>query len=111
MSEPLGPVTHTQRGFELLEFADSYGVRCSLQESSVMPHLWLGVEDADPQVLATQAANIGVATTATNGWVPYPIPEEVLLKTRMHLSREQVAALIRHLEAWLETDSFDLPSS
>lgn len=33
----------TPRGFGLVEFRDAYGQDCSLQESSVMPHVWLGV--------------------------------------------------------------------
>ncbi len=37
----------TARGFILMTFEDAYRVQCSLQESSsVMPHVWLGPDDA-----------------------------------------------------------------
>lgn len=113
MSEVLGPVALTARGFEIVEFSDSNGARCSLQASSRAEHdkpgtsaVWLGPSDADARILARNAAAFGVETTERVGWVPYPIPDDVLLTTRMHLSREQVAALIHHLQSWLENDSF-----
>lgn len=40
---PSGGVT--ERGFGYTEFRDSYGQDCSVQESSVMPHLWVGVDN------------------------------------------------------------------
>jgi hypothetical protein len=70
--------------------------------------LWLGTDDADPKVLHHQAASVGVHTTSTEGWVPYPIPEEVSLNTRMHLNRHKVEALIHHLQAWLDTGSLKI---
>jgi len=68
--------------------------------------VWLGTDDAQPKVLHSDAKKVGVETKADCGWVPYPIPKEVSLKTRMHLNREQVAALIYHLDHWLRKDSF-----
>jgi hypothetical protein len=61
-------------------------------------------------VLASQARSLGVDTAERTGWVPYPIPPEVRFTTRMHLDREQVAALIRHLQSWLDNDSFAGPN-
>lgn len=109
----LGDVAHTARGFEIVKFADRYGVACSLQASSMAEYekpgtsaVWLGPDDAAPKVMASQARSLGVDTTECTGWVPYPIPPEVSLTTRMHLDREQVAALILHLQSWLDNDSF-----
>ena len=106
-------MTHTARGFEIVKFADCYGVQCSLQASSLAEHekpgtsaVWLGPNDAAPKVMASQARSLGVDTTERTGWVPYPIPPEVSLTTRMHLDREQVAALILHLQNWLDNGSF-----
>lgn len=109
----LGPQTTNGRGFKQIRFTDYYDVPCSLQASSLAIYqqpgisaVWLGTDDALPKVMHQDAARLGVKTDATEGWVPYPIPEEVLLSTRMHLNRKQVAALIRHLQAWLENGSF-----
>jgi len=104
----LGPTTKTQRGFEKVEFKDLYGCACSLQESSLATEraIWVGIDDANPLVLASQAAEVGVKTTATTGWVPYPIPESVLLHTRMHMNAAQVKALIRHLQRWVDDGTF-----
>lgn len=35
----------TQRGFGRIDFIDSYGQECSIQESSnIIPRIWLGVD-------------------------------------------------------------------
>ena len=102
----LGKLQHTNRGFERIEFKDYHGAMCSLQQSSISGGaLWLGPNKADPQVLASQAHRFGVQTSAMAGWVPYPVPNEVLMTTRMHLDRKQVSKLVKHLQAWLDNGS------
>lgn len=97
--------TTTSRGFGLLEFSDLYGARCNVQLSSLAEPeaIWLGVESAEPQIMASQAAACGVDTKETVGWVPYPIPDQVLLTTRMHLSRAQVTTLLPILQRFAAT--------
>jgi hypothetical protein len=61
---------------------------------------WEGVDtDEDWEVV------IAAKTERTVGWVAYPIPEEVLLNTRMHLTDDQVRELVSVLNTWLETGS------
>jgi len=87
----------TARGFGLIEFEDRNGVACTLQESSAadVGSIWLGCEDADPRHLVPG-----------EGWLPYKlIPVEVQFNTRMHLTREQVAALLPVLQQFAETGS------
>lgn len=95
----------TGRGFAVLTFTDRYGAACSLQQSSLATEaaVWFGPDDAAPKVLASQAASLGVETSERTGWVPYPIPPGVSLTTRMHLTREQVAALLPYLQRFVET--------
>ncbi len=78
-TKPLGRVTRTNRGFELIEFLDLYECKGSLQASSLAIYvkpgtsaIWLGREDY-----------------------------------RLHLDRDQVKALVRHLQSWLKNDTFD----
>ena len=111
----LGKVERTMRGFEIIRFSDRYGAPCSLQMSSLadfaqpgISAVWLGPDEAEPKVLASDAASVGVITSETTGWVPYPVPEAVLLNTRAHLGRTQVKALIDHLQAWLKNGSFEV---
>lgn len=101
----LGKPVATGRGFSRIEFYDDYGAECSLQQSSNGERncLWLGVDDAKPQVLAQEAHLAGVKTNETTGWVPFPIPDQVFLSTRMHLNERQVKALIATLQGWLDT--------
>lgn len=108
IEDVLGKVEETSRGFEIIRFKDLYRAPCSLQASSLADDdaIWLGCDDAEPKVLASEAHLFGIETKETTGWVPYPIPEEVLLTTRMHLNHEQVAALITHLQSWLNTGTF-----
>jgi hypothetical protein len=112
-SEILGKFRLTERGFQAVEFSDSYGVSSSLQESSAADsqHLWLGPNDGNPQILASDARRLGLrpANDATTGWVPYAVPKEVLLATRMHLGREQVQGLVNHLTHWLEHGTLEIP--
>lgn len=110
----LGAVSRTGRGFEIVKFTDRYGEKCSLQASSLAEHekpgtsaVWLGVDDARPIVMASEAEMVGVKTDETTGWVPFPVPDAVQIHTRMHLDREKVAALIRHLQSWLDNDTFE----
>ena len=95
----------TSRGFSVIEFSDRYGDKCEIQESSLATEaaIWLGVANANPQIMWADAKAAGVETDATCGWVPYPIPKEVLLSTRMHLTQEQVAELIPVLQHFVET--------
>ena len=116
--EILGKVGTTNRGFELIEFKDRYDVKCSLQQSSLAEHtkpgtsaVWLGCDDANPRILASEAAEHGVKTTEITEWVSYPVPGAVLINTRMHLDRKQVEALITHLQQWLKTGTFKVKDS
>lgn len=106
--EPIGTVKKTNRGFSKVEFLDRYDTGCSLQQSSLATEsaVWLGVDDANPQVMASNAFKVGIVTEETTGWVKYPIPEEVFLATRMHLTEDQVRSLIVSLQNWLDTGDF-----
>ncbi len=108
----------TERGFQILRFNDAYRVECSLQQSSKWgdsedtpgaSYVWLGVDDPQPQVMKSQAEALGLKLPPgdVSGWMPYPIPDEVLLSTRMHLSRDQVKWLIEKLQTWVDNGSFE----
>lgn len=89
----------TPRGFKIIKFLDDYGCECSIQKSSAANEdkIWFGVNDPDPKIMASKTPEGGT------GWVTYPIPEDVFLNTRMHLTREQVAQLIPVLELFVKT--------
>jgi hypothetical protein len=95
----------TIRGFATAEFTDRYDVKCSIQKSSLATEdcIWLGVDKADPKIMARDASALGIKTDEVVGWVPYPVPDEVLINTRMHLTREQVAELIPVLQKFVDT--------
>jgi len=97
------------RGFMVGEFKDRYDTVCSIQKSSLATEdcIWLGVDDTNPQIMASQAKSFGVETNETTGWVPYPIPNEVSLTTRMHLTRKQVKKLLPLLQHFVETGELD----
>lgn len=100
----LGDQSTTGRGFSIVTFKDYYGCHCSLQQSSLaeVSAVWLGIDDAEPKILASRAGKFGIKTDETEGWIPYPVPDDVLLSTRMHLSREQVEGLVARLQEWLK---------
>lgn len=105
--------SHTARGFEHVEFKDFYEAKCYLQQSSIAIYeqpgsscVWLGLVDADPKIMWKDALRLGMDVPKREGWYPFKVPEEVMLSTKMHLSREQVQELIVNLQRWLKTGSF-----
>ena len=98
-------IEKTERGFSILKFTDRYGNKCSLQKSSLATEdaIWFGVDDANPQIMASDAHKLGIPTLSNNGWVKFDIPKEVLLSTRMHLTQEQVIELLPILQKFAET--------
>ncbi|MEG2381825.1 MAG: hypothetical protein RSB38_09030 [Oscillospiraceae bacterium] len=86
-------------------FNDYYDAPCTIQQSSVADAdaIWFGVDDVKPKVMARDAAKVGVHTLETTGWVAYPIPKEVFLSSRMHLTRSQVKELIPILKHFVRT--------
>jgi hypothetical protein len=97
--------TTNARGFVVIEFQDRYGVKCSLQQSSLATEdaIWFGPSEPNPKILHGDAKRLGIVTDADCGWVPYPLPEEVQCTTRMHLTRQQVAKLLPILERFAST--------
>lgn len=97
----------TDRGFSYIDFKDHYGVKCSIQKSSLATDdaIWLGVDDAEPKILASEVMEGGT------GWIKYPLPDSVLINTRMHLNREQVEKLLPVLRCFVETGELERPES
>lgn len=110
-----------ERGFSALQFTDCSAAPCSVSQSSAICEygsdediksafenpgssmIYLGVDDANPMVLARDAEKYGIKTDEKVGWVPYPVPPGVSLRTHMHLSRKQTQELITVLQSWLDT--------
>lgn len=98
-------IEQTERGFNFAEFTDRYGCACSIQKSSLATEdaIWFGIDNADPKIMVSDAKRMGIETKQENGWCAYPIPKEVLLSTRMHLTREMVESLLPLLKTFVET--------
>src|SRR5687768_5576870 len=98
-------IEFTVRGFPTAKFTDFYEKKCSIQLSSLADErcIWLGIDDPEPKIMARDAASHGIETSKNVGWVPYPIPEAVQVVTRMHLSIDQVKALLPVLQRFVET--------
>lgn len=104
----------TSRGFSYVEFTDANNESCSLQASSSIDDtdeglenpgssfIWLGIDDIQPKLLASDALALDMHISETTGWVTYPIPKEVDLSGRMHLGRVQVKQLIELLTQWYD---------
>jgi hypothetical protein len=90
-------VGNTQRGFGRIEFTDRYGAKCSLQDSSLATEsaIWFGPNEAEPQICVQG-----------KGWQPYPVPEEVMMTTRMHLTQSMVKQLLPFLTDFAETGNY-----
>lgn len=95
----------TNRGFTIITFKDRYNSTCSLQKSSIGTEdcIWFGPDFANPQIMASDAKRLGIATDKTTGHINYPLPPQVHLTTRMHLTQKQVKALLPTLIKFVET--------
>ena len=95
MKTPLGPVTDTNRHFELILFRDRYETPCSLQQSSIF-------DDEHANQPGATAVWLGVdrQTNRRDGMF------DAANQTRMHLDRKQVQSLVAVLETWLKCGSF-----
>lgn len=92
-----------------MKFRDSYGKKYSIQISSravcenedgsvdePLGWIWLGIDDAEPKIMKTKARELGIPLPPgeVSGWMPFPLPDDVLLTTRMHLNEKQMRGLI-----------------
>lgn len=84
----------TDRGFQRFQFKDTNSLICTLQESSGgdTPKIWLGIDKVVPRYLVPD-----------KGWMDYRLPDHFLVSGRMHLNQIQVAALMPHLQKFVET--------
>lgn len=88
------------RGFLRGEFADAYGKRCSIQESSIMAdegHIWLGCNDIELKRFEPG-----------KGWSDVPLQMDAhgimhQANTRMHLSQQMVRDLLPLLQHFADT--------
>jgi hypothetical protein len=95
----------TYRGFDLVEFRDKYGEKCSLQKSSIATEdcIWFGTDEVKPQILASKLGVVNPETGEMTGWVDFPIPKDVQFATRMHLTQDMVKELLPYLIRFAET--------
>lgn len=89
----------TLRGFDITEFIDRYGQKCSLQKSSLAFEdcIWFGITNPIPQVMASKIIDGGV------GWADVPVHKDIQISGRMHLTREMVAEMLPYLQKFVET--------
>jgi len=94
----------TFKQLAIIKFKDRKNTQCSIQQSSYesKPAIWLGVDFANPQIMASDAKRLGIETDKKTGWINYPLPPQVGLTTRMHLTQEQVKALLPTLIKFVE---------
>ena len=112
-----GEERRTNRGFPIVTFKDEYNAGCSIQESSravcenedgsvddPLGWIWLGIDDPDPKIMKSKARAHGLELPPgeVSGWMPYPLSDDVLVTTRMHLNEKQVRGLIARLQHWLD---------
>lgn len=97
--------TETNRRFAIVRFVDLYNSPCSIQKSSLADAdaIWFGVDDAAPKILASRVNKVNPETGEVSGWVPYGVPDDVNLTTRMHLTRDQVRSLLPILQGFVAT--------
>lgn len=89
------------RGFPRIDFADHYDQQSSLQLSSLAyPRcIWLGVNNPSIQIPPH-------ADGSCADWKEMALPEGAVIGGRMHLTQDQVKALLPFLQQFAETGDF-----
>ena len=84
----------TSRGFDVEDFIDIHGSKCSIQKSSLAGQdaIWFGVDLIKP-----------FCWSPGQGWISVEVPEDTQYNGRMHLSQEQVRYLLPFLQKFAET--------
>lgn len=100
-----------ERGFAIGEFKDTYGTRCTIQESSLAsrPALWLGVQPAEAKVMSVDAKGLPPPKIVPDegsgedfGWSNYVLPDKVFVFSRMHLDIPLAKKLVRMLNYFIK---------
>ena len=90
----------THRGFAITSFEDRNGVSCSIQKSSLATEdaIWIGCND--PGVKRCPRDNTGWHDVDLAAIFP---GQDVVVNTRMHLTRDQVKELLPILRHFAKT--------
>lgn len=84
----------TPRGFEVIEFKDRYGIDCNIQKSSLASEdaIWFGAKEIGLKML-----DVG------KGWKDVELKSNHVANNRMHLTQDQVKALLPILQKFADT--------
>ena len=104
-------IKKTCRGFDLIEFEDDNGEKCSLQKSSsaLEDKIWLGIDQAKilefyPMPRDTNEAWVEITKEEVEEKLKHRPQNEIHYKNqRMYLTRKQVEKLLPHLENFVRT--------
>lgn len=96
----MSEVKKTERGFAYIEFTDAYGTLCNVQKSSLATDdaIWLGAKEIG---LKKFTPHVGWEDQDTRGDPPHGV--SFIANNRMHLTRDDVAALLPILSHFVET--------
>lgn len=95
-------LTKTNRGFDIIEFTDKYGLKCSLQKSSLATEeaVWFGIHENKVEECRMDTKQ---------GWQQIDLdslkhsPEnDILVHNRMHLTQDMVKELLPYLQHFAE---------
>ncbi len=86
----------TPRGFQIAEFTDSYGNKCSIQKSSSATRdcIWIGIDSPKLTVFEDDSKGKYITTQ---------MPSNFDVDSRMHLTIDQVKMLLPILQTFVET--------
>lgn len=90
----------TERGFNVSEFTDCYGTKCSIQKSSsaMEDRIWLGANKLSVQKFHPNTNNPWREVDFSGG--------QYVGNERMHLNQDQVKDLLPYLIKFAETGDF-----
>jgi len=94
----LEEMTHTPRGFDIMNFKDHGGNVCSLQKSSIATEdaIWFGANEIGLQEFV---ANVGWKDVVLEDTMTH----HFVANNRMHLTRKMVKELLPYLQKFAKT--------
>ena len=101
-------ISTTNRGFTIHDFKDSKGVQCSIQESSACAtndgaYLWVGCDSTTISIFHPNQTPSWVDRDPTEmAQMLWPEVPYTVSNNRMHLSREDIKAMLPSLEYFVK---------
>ncbi len=85
---------------------EAYRIKTIYQDN--INALFIGVDNFQPIVMASDANALCIETNKSFGWIPFPMPKDVKMFTGMVLNKELAISIKEDLDYYIETNDLEM---